>query len=57
MIAACLGMAPVAPAPTSRRLLDFKPVFRNRPAMGFRDRRYKSSPIDFWYRRTAQILR
>jgi MFS family permease len=35
MIAACLGMAPVAPAPTSRRLLDFKPVFRNRPAMGF----------------------
>jgi MFS family permease len=35
MIAACLGMAPVAPAPSSRRLLDFKPVFRNRPAMGF----------------------
>ena len=35
MIAACVGMAPVAPAPSSRRLLDFKPVFRNRPAMGF----------------------
>src|SRR5262245_26734005 len=35
MIAACLGIAPVAPAPTSRRLLDFKPLFRNRPAMGF----------------------
>jgi MFS family permease len=35
MIAACLGMAPVAPGPSSRRLLDFKPVFRNRPAMGF----------------------
>jgi MFS family permease len=35
MIAACLGMAGVAPAPSSRRLLDFKPVFRNRPAMGF----------------------
>jgi MFS family permease len=35
MIATCLGMAAVAPAPTSRRLLDFKPVFRNRPAMGF----------------------
>jgi predicted MFS family arabinose efflux permease len=35
MIAACLGMARVTPAPSSRRLLDFKPVFRNRPAMGF----------------------
>jgi MFS family permease len=35
MIVACLGMAPVAPVPSSRRLLDFKPVFRNRPAMGF----------------------
>jgi MFS family permease len=35
MIAACLGMASVTPAPSSRRLLDFKPVFRNRPAMGF----------------------
>jgi predicted MFS family arabinose efflux permease len=35
MIAACLGMGSVVPAPSSRRLLDFKPVFRNRPAMGF----------------------
>ena len=35
MVATCLGMAPVAPAPSSRRLLDFQPVFRNRPAMGF----------------------
>lgn len=35
MITACLGMARVTPAPSSRRLLDFKPVFRNRPAMGF----------------------
>ncbi len=35
MIAACLGMAPVKPNPSSRRLLDFMPVFRNRPAMGF----------------------
>jgi MFS family permease len=35
MIAACLGMAPVKPLPSSRRLLDFKPVFRNRPALGF----------------------
>jgi MFS family permease len=35
MLAACLGMARVEPAPSSRRLFDFKPVFRNRPAMGF----------------------
>lgn len=35
MIAACLGMAPVTPSPSQRRLLDFKPVFRNRLAMGF----------------------
>jgi MFS family permease len=35
MIAACLGMASVAAAASSRRLLDFKPVFRNRTAMGF----------------------
>ena len=35
MIAACLGMAPVRPVPSSRRLLDFMPVFRNRAAMGF----------------------
>ena len=35
MIAACFGMAPVNPVPSSRRLLDFMPVFRNRAAMGF----------------------
>jgi MFS family permease len=35
MIAACLGMAAVKPTPSSRPLLDFKPVFRNRPALGF----------------------
>jgi MFS family permease len=35
MIAACLGMTPVNPVPSARRLLDFKPVFRNRAAMGF----------------------
>ena len=35
MIAACLGMAAVRPNPSPRRLLDFKPVFRNRKAMGF----------------------
>ena len=35
MIAACLGMATVKPTPSSRPLLDFKPVFRNRPALGF----------------------
>jgi MFS family permease len=35
MVAACLCMAPVAPVRSTRRLLDFKPVFRNRAAMGF----------------------
>ena len=35
MIAACIGMARVEPEPSARRLLDFKPVLRNRPAMGF----------------------
>ena len=35
MIAACLMMGPVAPVPSTRRLLDFGPVFRNRPAMGY----------------------
>jgi predicted MFS family arabinose efflux permease len=35
MIAACLGMARVEANPSQRRLLDFKPVLRNRPAMGF----------------------
>ncbi|HVY42554.1 MAG TPA: MFS transporter [Hyphomicrobiaceae bacterium] len=35
MIAASLGMAPVTPKASSRPLLDFKPVFRNRTALGY----------------------
>lgn len=35
MIAAALGMAPVQVQPTSRPLFDFKPVFRNRTALGY----------------------
>ena len=35
MIAACSGMSPVSPIPSSRALLDFKPVFRNRAALGY----------------------
>ena len=35
MIAACLGMSSVNPIPSSRALLDFKPVFRNRAALGY----------------------
>jgi predicted MFS family arabinose efflux permease len=35
MVAACLAMAPVRPVPSQRRLLDFGPVLRNRPAMGY----------------------
>jgi predicted MFS family arabinose efflux permease len=35
MVAACLAMAPVKPAPAQRRLLDFGPVLRNRTAMGY----------------------
>jgi hypothetical protein len=35
MIAAGLGMGPVKPNPSPRPLLDFKPVFRNRPALGY----------------------
>jgi MFS family permease len=35
MVAAGLGMGPVTPKPSSRRLLDFKPVFRNRTALGY----------------------
>ncbi|HWB43986.1 MAG TPA: MFS transporter [Hyphomicrobiaceae bacterium] len=35
MIIVCLSLAPVTPAPSSRRLFDFKPVFRNRRAMSF----------------------
>jgi predicted MFS family arabinose efflux permease len=35
MIAACLAMPPVKPLPSERRLLDFGPVLRNRPAIGY----------------------
>jgi predicted MFS family arabinose efflux permease len=35
MVAACLAMGPVKPEPAQRRLLDFRPVLRNRPAMGY----------------------
>ena len=35
MIAVCLRMAPVAPKPAAGKLLDFRPVFRNRPALGY----------------------
>lgn len=35
MVAACLAMPAVNPLPTGRRLLDFRPVLRNRPAMGY----------------------
>jgi len=35
MIAVCLAMAPFRPAPAKGRLLDFRPVLRNRVAMGY----------------------
>jgi len=35
MIAACLGLAPVQPAPAKVGLLNFMPVLRNRAAMGY----------------------
>lgn len=35
MIAACFAMAPFRPAPAQRHLLDFRPVLRNRAAMGY----------------------
>jgi predicted MFS family arabinose efflux permease len=35
MIGACLAMPAVRPVPTQRRLLDFGPVLKNRPAMGY----------------------
>jgi MFS family permease len=35
MIAACLAMPAVKPVQVARRLLDFGPVLRNRPAMGY----------------------
>jgi predicted MFS family arabinose efflux permease len=35
MIAVCLAMAPAKPAPVRGPLLDFRPVIRNRAAMGY----------------------
>jgi predicted MFS family arabinose efflux permease len=35
MVAACLAMPAVKPLPTEGRLLDFRPVLHNRPAMGY----------------------
>ncbi len=35
MVAVCLAMPPVKPVSTQRRLLDFRPVVRNRAAMGY----------------------
>jgi len=35
MVAVCLAMGPVKPVGTKRPLLDFGPVVRNRPALGF----------------------
>jgi predicted MFS family arabinose efflux permease len=35
MIAVCLAMAPFRPAPANGHLLDFRPVLRNRVAMGY----------------------
>lgn len=35
MIATCLLMPPHRPVPASKKLLDFRPVFRNRPALGY----------------------
>ena len=35
MVATCLGLAPSPPQPATGRLLDFRPVLRNRPALGY----------------------
>jgi predicted MFS family arabinose efflux permease len=35
MIVVCFAMAGYKPAPSSGRLLDFRPVLRNRPALGY----------------------
>jgi MFS family permease len=35
MLAVCAAMPPVKPKPTSRKLLDFRPAVKNRPAMGY----------------------
>ena len=35
MVVTCLFMPPVKPTPSKRKLLDFGPVLKNRPAMGY----------------------
>jgi len=35
MVVTCLLMEPVTPKPSARKLLDFGPVLKNRPAMGY----------------------
>lgn len=35
MVAVCIAMAPVEPIWASRHILDFRPVFRNRTALGY----------------------
>ena len=35
MLPACAGMEPKRPVPSKTKLLDFRPVFRNRPALGY----------------------
>jgi MFS family permease len=35
MLGVCLGLSPVKPAPAQGHLLDFRPVLRNRPALGY----------------------
>lgn len=35
MLAACWAMEPVAPTPSTTKLLDFRPVLRSRPALGY----------------------
>ena len=35
MLLACWAMEPVTPTPTTAPLLDFRPVLRNRPALGY----------------------
>ena len=35
MLAVCLALAPKRPAPAPGHLLDFRPVLRNRPALGY----------------------
>ena len=35
MVLACFGLAPFTPAPAHGPMLDFRPVLRNRPALGY----------------------